>query len=126
MLAVSMPKLLTSAALVETATKCFATASSLPNFERAQARAECAFVIVSSVVNVFDAMMNSVSAASRSCVASAKSVASMFDTKRKHEVAAAVVPQRFVRHDRTQVRTADPDVHHVLMFLNSVHIGLPA
>jgi hypothetical protein len=39
-------------------------------------------VIVSSVVNVFDEMMNRVSAGSRSRVASAKSVPSTFDTKR--------------------------------------------
>jgi len=42
-----------------------------------------AFVIVSSVVKVFDDTMNNVSAGSRSRVASAKSVPSTFDTKRK-------------------------------------------
>ena len=46
-------------------------------------RALCALVIVSSVVNVFDETMNSVSAGSRSRVASAKSVPSTFETKRK-------------------------------------------
>ena len=49
----------------------------------AQARAVCALVIVSRVVKVFDEMMNSVSSASRSRVASAKSVPSMLETKRK-------------------------------------------
>jgi hypothetical protein len=39
-------------------------------------------VIVSSVVNVFDEMMNSVSCASRSRTASAKSVPSMLLTNR--------------------------------------------
>jgi hypothetical protein len=39
-------------------------------------------VIVSSVVKVFEEMMNSVSAASRSRVASTKSVPSTLDTKR--------------------------------------------
>jgi hypothetical protein len=39
-------------------------------------------VIVSSVVKVFDATMNSVAAGSRSRTASTKSVASTFDTKR--------------------------------------------
>ena len=41
-----------------------------------------AFVIVSSVVNVFDAMMNSVVSGSRSRVASRKSAPSTFDTNR--------------------------------------------
>jgi len=40
-------------------------------------------VIVSSVVNVFDEAMNRVSAGSRSRVASARSVPSTLDTKRK-------------------------------------------
>ena len=44
--------------------------------------AVCALVIVSRVVKVFDEMMNNVSAASRSRVASAKSVPSMLETKR--------------------------------------------
>ena len=48
-----------------------------------QSRAVRAFVIVSSVVNVLDETMNSVSAGSRSRVASAKSVPSTLDTKRK-------------------------------------------
>ena len=42
----------------------------------------CAFVSVSSVLNVFDEMMNSVSAGSRSRVASAKSLLSTFETNR--------------------------------------------
>ena len=46
-------------------------------------RAVRALVIVSSVVNVFEETMNSVSAGSRSRVASAKSVPSTFETKRK-------------------------------------------
>jgi hypothetical protein len=40
-------------------------------------------VIVSSVVNVFEATMNSVSSASRPRVASTESVPSTLDTKRK-------------------------------------------
>ena len=44
---------------------------------------EPAFVIVSSVVNVFEEMTNSVSAGSRSRVASTKSVPSTLDTNRK-------------------------------------------
>ena len=48
-----------------------------------QALAVVALVIVSSVVNVFELTMKRVSAASRSRVASTKSVASTLDTKRK-------------------------------------------
>ena len=77
-----MPNFSTSAALVETATKCLAIAFSSPNDFSAQARAVRAFVIVSSVVNVLDATMNSVSAGSRSAVFSAKSAPSTFDTNR--------------------------------------------
>ena len=47
-----------------------------------QARAVAALVIVSSVVKVFEETMNSVSAGSRSRVASAKSVPSTLETKR--------------------------------------------
>ena len=84
MLAVSMPNLETLAALVETATKCLATAfASPPKPLSDQSRAVWALVIVSSVVNVFEETMNSVSAGSRSWVASAKSVPSTLETKRK-------------------------------------------
>ena len=78
-----MPNSATFSALVETATKCFATAAASPPSPASdQSRAVCALVIVSSVVKVLDEMMNSVSAASRSRTASAKSVPSTLDTKR--------------------------------------------
>ena len=77
-----MPNSATRSAFVETATKCFATAASSPSAASAHSRAERALVIVSSVVNVFEAMMNSVSSGSRSRVASAMSVESTFETKR--------------------------------------------
>jgi len=78
-----MPNLRTSSALVETATKCFATdLASPPSAVTDQSRALCAFVIVSRVVKVFDDTMNRVSAASRSRTASARSVPSTLDTKR--------------------------------------------
>ncbi len=48
-----------------------------------QSRAVCALVMVSSVVKVLDETMNSVSAGSRSRTASAKSVPSTLETKRK-------------------------------------------
>ena len=55
-------------------------------------RARCAaLVIVSSVVNVLDETMNSVSAGSRSRVASAKSVPSTLETNRKVRLRCAVV-----------------------------------
>jgi hypothetical protein len=68
--------------LVETATKCLATAARRRPARQRQSRAVCALVIVSSVVKVFEEMMNSVSAGSRSRTASAKSVPSTLETKR--------------------------------------------
>jgi hypothetical protein len=82
MFAVSIPNEATSSAFVETATKCRAIASSSPRASRTHARAVRAFVIVSTVVNVFEATTKSVSAGSRSRVASTKSVASTLETKR--------------------------------------------
>ena len=82
MFAVSMPKLATASAFVETATKCRATAASSPRPAMHHARAVWALVSVSSVLNVLDEMMNSVSAGSRSRVASAKSLLSTFETNR--------------------------------------------
>ena len=57
--------------------------------------------------------MNSVSAGSRSWVASAKSVPSTFETKRKSSDAVAVVLERLVGHDRAQVGAADADIDDV-------------
>ena len=69
MFAGSMPNAFTASALVETATKWWATASSpLPSPSSNHWRAAEALVSVSSVVNVFEQMTNSVSAGSRSCV----------------------------------------------------------
>ena len=82
MFAVSMPNSATRSALVDTATKCLAIASSLPSSPTTQSRAEWALVRVSSVPNVLDEMMNSVSSAARSRVASTKSVESTLDTNR--------------------------------------------
>jgi hypothetical protein len=82
MFVVSMPNFLTSWALVEMATKCLATADSSLRALRHQARAVRALVIVSWVVNVFEATRKSVSAGSRSIVASAKSVPSTLETNR--------------------------------------------
>src|SRR4029453_18672589 len=69
---------------VETATKCLATAlTSPPSPASSHWRALSALVIVSSVVKVFDETTKRVSVGSRSRVASARSVPSTFDTKRK-------------------------------------------
>src|SRR5271157_2688090 len=79
----SMPNFVTSCALVDSATKCRATAAGSFKVPRTQSRAVCALVIVSRVVKVFEATMNKDSAGSRSRVASKKSVPSMLETKRK-------------------------------------------
>ena len=84
MFAVSMPKADTRSAFVETATKCFATAlASPPSPASDHSRALSALVRVSSVVKVFDETTKSVSAGSRSRVASTRSIPSTFETKRK-------------------------------------------
>ena len=86
MFAGSIPNSATRCALVDTATKCLATASSparSPSPSSSQRRATFALVSVSSVPNVLDDTTTSVSAGSRSRVASATSVGSMLDTNRK-------------------------------------------
>ncbi len=68
----SMPNSATPFALVETATKCLATAPSPavgPSPRSSQSRAAAALVRVSSVVKVFELTTNSVVVGSRSCVA---------------------------------------------------------
>ncbi len=78
-----MPNAATFSAFVETATKCRATAAlSPPSPSSSQRRADVALVIVSMVVKVLDATMNSVSAGSRSRSASCRSAPSTLDTKR--------------------------------------------
>ena len=83
MFSVAMPNWDTPSALVETATKCLAIASSSPSAASAHSRAVWALVIVSSVVKVFEETTKRVSAGSRSRVASTKSVASTLETNRK-------------------------------------------
>ena len=83
MFAGSMPNSRTPSSFVETATKWRATADSSPSAASVQSRAVRALVMVSSVVKVFDETMKSVSAGSRSRVASTKSMPSTFETKRK-------------------------------------------
>ena len=88
------------------------------------ARADCAFVSVSSVPNVFDETMNSVSSADRSRVASTKSVESTFETKRNVMSRSRVVAERLVRHHRPEVGAADADVHDVADGLAGVALPL--
>ena len=57
--------------------------------------------------------MNSVSAGSRSRVASTKSVPSTLETKRNVRSRSAVVAQRLVGHHRAEVGAADADVDDV-------------
>ena len=83
MFSVSIPNSPTPSALVDTATKCFAIASGSPSAASDHSRAVLALVMVSSVVNVFEEITNSVSAGSSSRVASAKSVPSTLETNRK-------------------------------------------
>ena len=79
----SMPNFSTASEFVDTATKCLAIDDLSCSASSTHWRAVAAFVIVSSVVNVLDDTMNTVSAGSRSRVASAKSVPSTLDTNRK-------------------------------------------
>ena len=80
-LAVSIPNFSTSSELVDSATKCFATADSSPSARTSHCLAVRAFVIVSSVVNVLLAIKNSVSDGSKSRRVSAICVPSTLDTK---------------------------------------------
>ena len=73
---------------------------------------------------VFDEMMKRVSSADRSAVASTKSVESTFETKRKVMSRRRVMPQGFVRHDRSEVGAADADVHDIADRLAGVTLPL--
>ncbi|CNG96815.1 Uncharacterised protein [Mycobacterium tuberculosis] len=88
MLAVSMPKSSTRRLLVETATKCLATAAS-PSTSVSQRRAAVALVSVSSVENVLDATMKSVVAGSKSANLAIRSAGSTLETNRAEIPASA-------------------------------------
>ena len=88
MLSVLMPKSSTSLRFVDTATKCLDTAAS-PKASVNHRRAAVAFVSVSNVENVFDAMMNSVFAGSRSASIATRSAGSTLDTNRAEMPASA-------------------------------------
>ena len=80
---------------------------------RNHSRAECALAMVSCVVNVFDATVNSVVAGCSGRSVSARCVPSTFDTKCSARALARVRRQRLRDHGRTEVRAADADVDHV-------------
>ena len=71
----------TASALVETATKCLATAASRRALAAARPRAEPALVMVSWVVKVLEATMNSVRAGSSPARVSARCAPSTLETK---------------------------------------------
>ena len=79
-LAVSMPNLATSLALVETATKCLATSACVATL-RNQFRADWALVMVSWVVKVFEATINRVVSGFSFSSVVLRSVPSTLETK---------------------------------------------
>ena len=81
MFSAAMPNLRTASSLVEIATKCLAMAAGSLAWPINQSRAECALVMVSCVVKVFDATVNSVVAGCSERSVSARCVPSTFDTK---------------------------------------------
>src|SRR5579883_1550369 len=114
----SIPNAATSRAFVDTATKCRATARSSPSRASSQARAARAFVRVSRVVKVLEDTMTSVSAGSRSRVASTRSVGSMFDTNRN--VMSRRAYQRRASYAITGPRSEPP-----MPMLMTLRIGRP-
>mmetsp|Transcript_11678 Transcript_11678/g.17487 ORF Transcript_11678/g.17487 Transcript_11678/m.17487 type:complete len:209 (+) Transcript_11678:1227-1853(+) len=77
----SMPNSETALPLVDSAAKCFATAAGSLRFSSSHAFADAAFVIVSCVVNVLEAMRKRVVSASTSFSTSAMCVPSTLETK---------------------------------------------
>ena len=127
MLAVSIPNFETSAAFVETATKCFATDfSSPPRPASDQARADWAFVIVSSVVKVFEETMNNVSARIQIPNGFGEIRAVNIGNKTEGHRSVAVVPKRFVGHHRAKVGASDSDIDDVANALAGVALPFSA
>ena len=103
---------------MDTATKCFATAASSCSLDSSQSRAVRALVRVSRVVNVLLLTMNSVSAGSRSIVASRMSTPSTFDTNRN-------VRARSEYWRRASVAIAGPRSEPPMPMLITFRIGFP-
>ena len=106
-------ELSTSLAFVDTATKCRATAASSPSSLTTQFRAEVALVIVSSVLNVLDEMMNSVSSAAEIPGRLHEVGGVHVGDEPEGHVPVGVVAERLVGHHRAEVGAADADVDHV-------------
>ena len=104
-----MPKSSTRRLLVETATKCLATAAS-PSVAVSQRRAAVALVSVSSVENVLDATMKSVVAGSKSASVGDQVGGIDVGHEARRNPRVGIVAQRLVHHHRTEVGSADPDV----------------
>ena len=119
MFAVSMPNLETPSAFVERATKCRAMPTSAPIAASTHRRAAAAFVIVSSVVKVFDAMMNNVSCGSRPWVALVSSARPLGD-EADGQSRIAEWPQSAVGHLRAEIGAADADIDDVTDSLAAV------
>ncbi|CAM5452567.1 hypothetical protein SAVIM40S_00387 [Streptomyces avidinii] len=114
-----MPKSVTFSALVDRATKCRATAAwSPPSPASSQPRAEVALVMVSMVVKVLEAMMNSVSAGSRSRTASCRSAPSTLETKR-------TVRSRSAKARRASYAMAGPRSEPPIPMLTTFLMRLP-
>ena len=77
----AIPNSATAARFADAATKCRATAASSPRASRSQRRAARAFVIVSTVVKVFEATTNSVRAGSSPCSVESRCAPSTLETK---------------------------------------------
>ena len=104
-----MPNAATSSAFVLTATKCCGTASS-PRAATSQSRAVRALVSVSTVVNVFDDTMNSVSAGSMPVERAGDVGAVDVGHEAGRDLGVAEGVERPVRHRRAEVGAADADV----------------
>jgi hypothetical protein len=107
-----MPKRATSPRLVDTATKCRATAAS-PSAPTSQARAEAAFCMVSWVVKVLLAMTNRVVRGCSVASTVARSARVEVGDVMHAQLGVAKSHQRLGGHARAEVGAADADVDDV-------------
>ncbi len=80
---------------------------------RNQARADCAFIMVSCVVKVLEATMNSVVSGLTRASSASRSWPSTFETKCMRRRGWAMPAQRLADHFRAEVGAADADVDDV-------------
>ena len=121
----SIPNFSTSLALVETATKCLATACSLPSARTHHSRAERALVSVSSVVKVLEETIK------RFCRVEIAGgfyelVAVDIGDEAHGQIPIAVVLQGVIGHVRTEVGAADTDVDDIAYALAGIPLPLAA